>query len=144
LPGAAPARARITGRVDLMGAVIPHALVWSTAAWMRRRVWWSHHQDCADHRQPPAGVQRHPDARRGHPQFPPVGDRGLLRLDRAQVTGDLSLYGAQVGDGSSVALAGTGLIVESDMECSAGFAARGQVNLRGGRIAGGSPSATRS
>lgn len=54
---------------------------------------------------------------------------GILRLDRAQVT-EISLRGAQVGDGDGRAIAGDGLTVDGDMECNAGFTARCQITLQ--------------
>lgn len=61
----------------------------------------------------------------------------ILRLERARVTGEVSLRGAVVGSGNSeVAVAGDGLVVEGPMECNAGFSARGQVQLRNAVIGG--------
>ena len=41
-----------------------------------------------------------------------------------------------IGGSNGVAVAATGLIVNGDMECDAGFTAHGQVILHGARIAG--------
>jgi len=59
-----------------------------------------------------------------------------IRLDRAHIIGPICLRGATVGNGAGEAIAATGLIVDGDMECDAGFMARGQVTLHGARIAG--------
>jgi hypothetical protein len=53
---------------------------------------------------------------------------GTLRLDCAQVSGEISLRGARVADSAGEAIAASGLTVDGDMECNAGFTARGQVN----------------
>jgi hypothetical protein len=60
---------------------------------------------------------------------------GTLRLDRAQVTGEITLRGACVGDGTGEAVAATGLTVDG-MDCDGGFTAHGQITLTGARIAG--------
>jgi hypothetical protein len=59
-----------------------------------------------------------------------------LRLGWACVNGEIRLSGAQVGNDMGHAIAATGLIVDGDMECDAGFTARGPVRLVGARIAG--------
>ena len=44
-----------------------------------------------------------------------------IRMVRAHVVGPLRLRGVVTGEGSGEAIAGTGLIVDGDMECDAGF-----------------------
>lgn len=61
----------------------------------------------------------------------------ILRLDRAKVAGEICLRGASVGSGGDeVVLAGDGLIVEGPLECNAGFSARGMIQLRNALIGG--------
>jgi hypothetical protein len=129
--------ARITGRVDLMGAVITHALVlehcwfdeplrFVEASTKTIRITSSRLPGFNGARMRTEGILN----------FHLSVIEGLLCLDRAQVAGEISLRGAHVGDGAGEALAGAGLIVDGDVECNAGFTARGQVTLPGARIAG--------
>lgn len=129
--------ARVTGRVDLMGAVIIHALVlehcrfdeplrFVEATTKTVRITSSRLPGFNGARMRTEGILN----------FHLSVIEETLRLDRAQVAGEISLRGAQLGDGTGEALAGAGLIVDGDMECNAGFTARGLVNLRGARIAG--------
>jgi hypothetical protein len=129
--------ARITGRVDLMGAVITHALVlehcwfdeplrFVEASTKTIRITSSHLLAFNGARMRTEGILN----------FHLSVIEGIVRLDRAQVAGEISFRGARVGDGTGEAIAGDGLCVDGDMECNAGFTARGQVNLRGARIAG--------
>jgi hypothetical protein len=60
----------------------------------------------------------------------------VLRLDRAAVAGEVSLREATVGDdGSPEAFAGEGLTVDGHIDCQ-GLVARGPVWLRGARVSG--------
>ncbi|MFG2007381.1 hypothetical protein ACGFNU_50350 [Spirillospora sp. NPDC048911] len=62
---------------------------------------------------------------------------GGLRFDRATITGDIVLIGAEVGvDAEGVSLAAEGLMVNGNLECREGFRAAGSVLLRGARIDG--------
>jgi hypothetical protein len=128
--------ARVTGRLDLMGAVIAHALVleyckvdellrFVEANTKTIRITSSRLPGFNGARMRTEGILN----------FHLSVIEGILRLDRAQVT-EISLRGAQVGDGDGQAVAGDGLIVGGDMECNAGFTARGQITLQGARIAG--------
>lgn len=63
--------------------------------------------------------------------------RRVLRLDRAKVAGEVCLRGASLGSGGDVVvLAASGLSVEGPLECSAGFSARGTVQLRNATVGG--------
>lgn len=139
--GCAPAirlvGARITGRLDVMAAEISHALVLS-------RCWLDHAprfveattrtiriSDC--HLPGFDGNRMHTD---GILDLQGCVIGKAIRLDRAHVVGPLRLRGVVAGEGIGEAIAGTGLIVDGDMECDGGFTARGQVTLHGARIAG--------
>lgn len=61
---------------------------------------------------------------------------GTLRLERARVSGEISLRGSYIGDGTGAAFAGNGLTVDGDLECNAGFTACGRVALRRARVDG--------
>lgn len=58
-----------------------------------------------------------------------------LRLDRAQVTGELCLREAVIGSGGSTAVAADGLAVDGDLECAA-MTSQGLVLLQGARVTG--------
>jgi len=129
--------ARLTGRLDLMGVVVSHALVlegcrfdepprFVEATTKTVRIVDSHLPGFNGARMRTEGILNF---------YRSVID-GILRLDRAQVAGEISLRGAQVGDGTGEAVAATGLTVDGDMECNAGFTARGQVTLLRARITG--------
>lgn len=63
--------------------------------------------------------------------------RAGIRLDRARVSGEISLRGARIGpDDRGVAVAADGLVVDGQLEADAGFRADGPVLLRGGRVEG--------
>ncbi|TDB88813.1 hypothetical protein [Actinomadura sp. 7K534] len=63
--------------------------------------------------------------------------RAGIRLDRARVSGEISLRGARIGPGDrGVAVAADGLVVDGQLEADEGFRADGAVLLRGGRVAG--------
>ena len=58
-------------------------------------------------------------------------------LERAKVTGEVTLRGAVVGsDRDGVAVAADGLTVDGNLECNEGFTADGVVRIRGARITG--------
>lgn len=61
---------------------------------------------------------------------------GLLRLDRAHIAGAVSLRGTRIYNGESRALSGESLIVDGDMECDRGFTASGEVNLTSANVGG--------
>lgn len=141
-PGCWPAvrlrGARITGRLDLIGAEVGRALVCEfcrfdaplrCAEATTKTVWltacWFPSFDGA--RMRTEGVVSF----RGC-----VVDEGV-RLERAKVDGEVSFWGAKLGpDRAGVALAADGMIVEGPVECNAGFVADGTVLLRGARVEG--------
>jgi hypothetical protein len=127
----------ITGRVDLMGAVISHALVLEHCRFDEpvRLVEATTKTIRITHSWLPAlnGTRLHTE---GILNFYRSVIPGLLRLDRAHISGDLSLRGAQLGDGTDTALAAAGLTVDGDMECNQGFTAHGEVSLRGAQVSG--------
>ncbi len=59
---------------------------------------------------------------------------GLVRLDQAQVTGQVCLTGAEIGDGTE-AVAAAGLTIDGGLEC-ARVTAHGQVSIQVARISG--------
>jgi hypothetical protein len=139
-PGHSPAvrvrGARITGRLDLMGATTGYALI-CEGCWFEQplrfveattktlRIITSHMPGMNCTRMRAEGLVN---------LYGSVID-GLLRLDQAQIAGEVFLMGAQVGDGTGEAMAAR-LVVDGDLQCTDGFTARGSVNLRGARITG--------
>lgn len=128
--------ARITGRLDLMGATVSHALVCEGCQFEQElrfveavtrtvRITGSH--------LPSLNAARMRSDSLLNLYGSVIG--GLLRLDRAHVA-EVFLMGAQVGDGAS-AISADGLTVAGDMQCNDGFTASGRINMRGARIAGG-------
>jgi hypothetical protein len=140
-PGRFPAvrlrGARVAGRIDLMGAVITCALVLEHC-WFEEPLRFVETTTktvrITSSRLPAFNGARM--RTEGIINFHQSVIQGTLRLDRARIDGEISLRGAQLGDGIAEAIAGAGLTVEGDMECSAGFTARGRVTLRRARIAG--------
>jgi hypothetical protein len=139
-PGRVPAvrlrGVRITGSLDLMGAVISHALVLegcrldqplrlAEAATKTVRIVESHLPGFNGVRMRAEGIL----------SFYCSIINGRVRLNWAQVAGEISLRGAQAGDGTGEAITATGLTVDG-MHCDIGFTARGLVTLNGARIAG--------
>jgi hypothetical protein len=129
--------ARISGRLDVMAAVTNHALVLSRcrldkaprfveATTRTVRISDCHLPGFDGSRMRTEGIL----------DFHRSVIEEQIRLDRAHVIGPVRLRGAAIGDDSGEAVAATGLIVDGDMECDAGFTARGQVKLHGARIAG--------
>jgi hypothetical protein len=129
--------ARVAGRIDLMGAVINHALVLEYC-WFEEPLRFVE-TTTKTVRIASSCLPAFNGARmrtEGIVNFHQSMIQGILRLDQARIDGEISLRGAQVGDGIAEAIAGNGLSVEGDMECNAGFTARGRVTLRRARIAG--------
>lgn len=141
-PGRYPAvrlrGARVTGRLDLMGATVGYALVC---------------EDCyfeAPLRFVESSTKTVRIVGSRMPSFNGARMRveGILnffrsrietgvRLDRAKVAGEVTLRGAEVGrDADGLAVAADGLAVDGNLECNAGFTAGGVVRLRGARITG--------
>jgi hypothetical protein len=141
VPGSFPAvrirAARITGRLDLMGAETGYALVCEGCLFeqpLRFVEATTKTVRIISSRMPGLNGAR----MRTEGLFNLYGSviEGLLRLDQAHVVGEVFLMGAHVGDGSGEAIAAKGLIVDGDVQCNDGFTARGSINLRGARIAG--------
>jgi hypothetical protein len=129
--------AKITGRLDLIGAAVSYALV-CVGCWFEqspqfveattRTVWIVTSRvpgmDCA--RMRAEGVLN----------LSGSAIEGVLRLDQAHITGEIFLMAAHVGDGRGEAIAAQGLTVDGDMRCNDGFTAHGPINLRAARITG--------
>ena len=60
---------------------------------------------------------------------------GTLVLDRAKITGEVLLASAVLGEGSGTAVAADGMTVDGDLDCRR-MASRGAVKLQGARISG--------
>jgi hypothetical protein len=143
-PGQAPAirlrGARITGRLDLMGAVLTHPLVlehcwldepprFVEATTKTIRITGSHLPGFNGARMRTEGILN----------LYQSAISGVLRLDRATIAGEITLRGAQLGPAGvtdGAVLAGAGLTIDGDMECNGGCRIRGEINLRGARIGG--------
>jgi hypothetical protein len=136
-PGVRIRGAKITGRLDLMGATTGYALV-CEGCWFE---------------QPPRFVEATTKTVRIVTSHMPGMNcarmradglvnlygsviKGLLRLDQAHVTGEIFLMGTHVGDGTGEAIAAKGFTVEGDMQCTDGFTTHGPINLRAARITG--------
>ena len=139
-PGYCPAvrlrGARITGHLDLMGAVISHALVLEGCRFdqaLRFAEATTKTIRIVDSQMP--GFNGARMRAEGTVNFYRSVIEGRLRLDRAQVTGEVTLRGARVGDGTGEAITATGLVADG-MDCDGGFTAHGQITLIGARIAG--------
>ena len=139
-PGRFPAvrlrGARITGRLDVMGALVACALVCEhcffdeaprlVEASMRTvRVVASHLPGLNAARMRLEGIF--------NLYQPAVG--GMLILDRTHVTGELSLREAVIGDASGTAIAADGLVMDGELDC-ARMTSRGLVMLQGARVSG--------
>src|SRR5215471_15614676 len=123
--------AKITGRLDLMGATTGYALV-CEGCWFEQplrfveattktvRIVTSHMpgMNCARMRAD------------GLINLYGSVINGLLRLDQADITGEIFLMGTRVGDDTGEAIAAKGLTVEGDMQCTDGFSSHGPINLR--------------
>lgn len=141
-PGYRPALrlrgARITGRLDLMGATVPHPLVCEEclfdepircveAVTRTVRIVASVLPAFNGARMRTEGIVNLYRSEIG----------GGVRLDRARVDGEVSFRAASIGpDRDGIALAADGLTVDGPAECNEGFTARGSVLLRGARIEG--------
>jgi hypothetical protein len=129
--------ARITGRIDLMGATIAHALVLEHC-WFEEQLRFVETTTktvrIISSRLPAFNGARM--RTEGILNFYQSVIEGTLRLDRARIDGEISLRGAQIGNGAAEAIAGAGLAVDGDMECNAGFTAHGRITLRRARVAG--------
>jgi hypothetical protein len=141
-PGYQPALrlrgARITGRLDLMGATVEHPLVcegcrfdeplrFVESVTRTVRIVASALPAFNGARMRTEGIVNFRDSE---------VDEGV-RLDRAKVVGEVSFWGASLGpNGDGVALAADGMTVEGPAECNVGFAARGSVLLHGSRVDG--------
>jgi hypothetical protein len=141
-PGRYPAvrlrGARVTGRLDLMGATVRYALVC---------------EECY-FENPPRFVEsttrtvRIVDSRLPGFNGARMRTDGILNfrgsrfekgiwLERAKVTGEVTLRAAILGsDRNGVAVAADGLTVDGNLECNEGFTADGMVRIRGARITG--------
>jgi hypothetical protein len=132
--------ARITGRLDLMGAVIIYPLVlehcwfdepprFVEATTKTIRITGSHLPGFNGARMRTEGILN---------LYQSVISE-VLRLDRAKIAGEISLRGARLGPAGirgGAALAGAGLTVDGDMECNGGCLFHGEINLRGAHIGG--------
>jgi hypothetical protein len=129
--------ARISGRLDLMAAEISHALVLAfcrleeTPRFVETTTRTVRISDCHL-----PGFHGDRMRTEGILDLNGCVIQETIRLDRAHVIGPLRLRSATIGGSNGVAVAATGLIVDGDMECDAGFTAQGQVILHGARIAG--------
>lgn len=130
--------ARVTGRLDLMGAAVGYALVCEgcyfeeplrlvEADTKTVRIVGSRLPAFNGARMRLDGILNLYESRIEHG----------VRLDRAKITGEVTLRGAVVGaDADSVALAADGMTVDGNLECDEGFTADGTVRLRGARLTG--------
>jgi hypothetical protein len=139
-PGHRPALrlrgARITGRLDLMGATVDHPFVVEhcrfdepvrcvEAVTRSIRIVASRLPSFNGARMRTEGIVN----------FSGCDVDAGVRLDRAKVAGDVSFKGANLGpDREGVALAADGMAVDGPVECHGGFSTRGSVSLRGARV----------
>ncbi|HEY0537980.1 MAG TPA: hypothetical protein VGD53_06410 [Actinoallomurus sp.] len=141
-PGRYPAvrlcGARVTGRLDLMGATVGYALVCEDCYFEKplRFVEASTRTVRIVGSRLPAfnGARMRVD---GILNLTASRIEQGLRLDRAKVSGEVTLGGVIVGgDGDGVAVAADGLTVDGNVECNEGFTADGAVRIRGARLTG--------
>jgi hypothetical protein len=141
-PGHRPAvrlrGALITGRLDLIGATVDHALVCEYCCFDKPlrcveaitrtvRIISSRFPSFNGTRMRTEGIVNFADC---------VVDEGV-RLDRAKVVGEVSFQGARLGaNPDGIALAADGITVDGPLDCNAGFTAGGSVLLHGARIEG--------
>jgi hypothetical protein len=130
--------ARITGRLDLMGATVDHPLVCEDC-------WFDEPIRCVEAitrtvRLVACRLPAFNGARmrtEGIVNFADSEVGSGVRLDRAKVVGEVSFRGAKLGpNADGLALAADGMTVDGPVECNAGFTANGGVQLRGARIEG--------
>lgn len=129
--------AKITGRLDLMGAGTGYALV-CEGCWFEEPLRFVEATTktvrIISSRVPAMNCARM--RTEGILNLSGSVIEGVLRLDQAHVAGEVTLMGARVGDGTGEAVAAKGITVDGDMQCNRGFAAHGSVNLRAARITG--------
>lgn len=129
--------ARITGRLDLMGAATGYALVLEACAFdeqLRFVEATTKTVRIVDSQLP--GFNGARMRTEGILNFYRSSIQGTLRLDQAHVTGEISLRGARIDNGTGEAIAAASLTVDGDMECNDGFTTRGQITFRRAQIAG--------
>jgi hypothetical protein len=130
--------ARITGRLDLMGATVEHPLVCEHCRFDEPLRFVESVTKTV--RIVASALPAFNGARmrtEGIVNFRDCEVDGGVRLDRAKVVGEVSFWGANLGpNADGVALAADGMTVEGPAECNAGFVARGSVMLRGARVDG--------
>ena len=141
-PGRYPAvrlrGARVTGRLDLMGATVGYALVCESCYFEKPvrfvesttktvRIVGSRLPSFNGARMRTDGILNFFDSR----------VEAGIRLDRAKVTGEVTLRGTSVGaNADGLAVAADGLTVDGNLECNGGFTAHGVVRVRGARLTG--------
>ncbi|MFG2091366.1 MULTISPECIES: hypothetical protein [unclassified Spirillospora] len=137
-PGVRLRGARVRGRLDLMGAEIPCALVCE----------YCHFDEPVRLVEATVRTVRLVRSSLHSLNAARMGMDGILnlhlstvragiRLDRARINGEVSLRGARIGpDADGVATAADGLVVDGDVEANEGFRADGPFLLRGGRVEG--------
>lgn len=130
--------ARIRGRLDLIGAEVPCALVCE----------YCHFDEPVRLVEATARTVRLVHSSLHSLNAARLGMDGILnlhlstvragvRLDRAKINGEVSLRGARIGPGADgVAVAADGLVVDGDVDADEAFRADGPVLLRGGRVEG--------
>ncbi|WP_165966952.1 hypothetical protein [Actinomadura sp. 7K507] len=135
-PGVRLRGVRIRGRLDLMGAEVPFALVCEDC----------HFDEPVRLVEATARTVRLVRSSLDSLNAARLGMDGILnlhlstvragvRLDRAKVSGEVSLRGARIGPGADgVAVAADGLVVDGELEADEGFRADGSFLLRGGRL----------
>ena len=140
-PGRFPAvrlrGARVTGRLDVMGALVAYALICEHCyfdAAPRFVEATTKTVRITDSRLPALNAARM--RLEGICNLGRTVIGGTLRLDRAQLTGELCLREAVIGDGrGSAVVAADGLTVNGDLDW-AGMTSRGLVLLQGARVSG--------
>ncbi|MFJ9562200.1 oxidoreductase [Streptomyces fuscichromogenes] len=143
------AGARMSGRLDLAGARIPHAL-WLEDCWFEESVDLlgasTQTLVITGSRIPgieanSARVEGNLDLRRSFVESldsSPFNHRSTaLALSDARVTGGVLLSGAEISAPGGWAVAAGGLIMEGGLFCNGGFVARGEVRLLGAQLPGG-------
>ncbi|MGW2446510.1 oxidoreductase [Streptomyces sp. NPDC001675] len=143
------AGARITGRLNLAGAQIAHAL-WLDGCWFEESVDLlgasARTVVISDSRVPgieadAANIEGVLDLRRSVVEsldsspFNHVGT--ALSLTDARVSGGILLSGAEISAPRGWAVAAGGLVMEGGVFCNRGFVARGEVRLLGAQLPGG-------
>jgi hypothetical protein len=141
-PGRYPAvrlrGARVTGRLDLMGATVGYALVCEGCYFeepLRFVESTTKTVRIVGSRLPSFnGARMRTD---GILNFFRSRIEAGIRLDRAKVSGEVTLRGTSIGSNADgLAVAADGLTVDGNLECNAGFTANGVVRVRGARLTG--------